>query len=98
MIKTMRAKRKKDKDLWAGKWLNVSEIKKDSITEKFYLIAYNMNSRNNYGDDGRTFELDRFEEFKLSPSHLEQIFNRLERFQLSSSDIENILRERQPEE
>lgn len=98
MIKSMKAKRKQDKHLWAGKWLNISEIKKDNNTERFYFIAYNMNSKNNYGDDGRTFKLEEFEEFKLSPSHLEQIFNRLERFQLSSSDIENILRERQPEE
>tara|TARA_B100000214_G_C23863598_1_gene579239 strand:+ start:535 stop:780 length:246 start_codon:yes stop_codon:yes gene_type:complete len=76
MIKPMKAKRKQDKHLWAGKWLNVSEIKKDNETERFYLIAYNMNSKNNYGDDGRIFKLEEFEEFKLSPSHLENILTR----------------------
>ena len=38
-----KAKRKKDGSLWSGKWLVIQEIKKDHNTERFYLIATNLN-------------------------------------------------------
>ena len=71
-----KAKRKKDGKLWSGKWLLIQEIKKDHNTERFYLIATNLNAKNNYGDNDRIFRLEEFEEFRFSASELDNILNR----------------------
>ena len=71
-----KAKRKKDGELWSGKWLLIQEIKKDHNTENFYLTAPNINSKNNYGDNDRIFKLSEFEEFRFSAFELDNILNK----------------------
>tara|TARA_R100000664_G_C2659984_1_gene76638 strand:- start:178 stop:429 length:252 start_codon:yes stop_codon:yes gene_type:complete len=71
-----KAKRKKDGELWSGKWLLIQEIKKDHNTENFYLTATNINSKNNYGDNDRIFKLSEFEEFRFSAFELDNILNK----------------------
>ena len=76
MDKIRKAKRKKDGSLWSGKWLLIQEIKKDPNTERFYLIATNLNAKNNYGDNDRVFNLTEFDEFRFSAFELDNILNK----------------------
>ena len=65
-----KAKRKKDGELWSGKWLEIREIKRDHNTERFYLLA-------KLGvTEWRSFKLEEFEEFRFSSFELDNILNR----------------------
>ena len=72
-----RAKRRKDGDLWQGKWINVQEHGFRYLYHNPEYTDKNFTDSSVFVEDDRAFNFNAFEEFKLTSYQMERLLKKI---------------------